>query len=128
ADRHDSVDLITGAWTTDALSLEPTMDGVEVVVVVNGRAMRAAPRHVGGKAAVGDGGVVLVPALLQVGHELGDDRGRGGHVAACRQYRPRRLDVDRVCRHRRLPSRRFPHVRARVTLLTATQPSYRDGG
>src|SRR5438876_941551 len=41
------------------------MDGVKLLVAVNGRTERATPEDIGGKVPVGEIGVVLVPAGLE---------------------------------------------------------------
>ena len=78
------IDLISAVRATDALLLEPKVDGKQCVEVVDGRSVWAAPGHVAGEAAIGDGGVTAVPCFLQVGDERGDNSGGGVEVTVYR--------------------------------------------
>ena len=73
------------------------MDGEKIVEVVDGGAIGATPDHVSGETTVRNGGIMTIPPCLEIGHEVRDDRGRGGAVASRREHGARCRVIDPVC-------------------------------
>src|SRR5438876_398811 len=66
--------LVAGSPAAGALLLEPGMNRVQLVIAVDSGAVGAAPCHVSREVTIADGGVALVPSLLQLADERSDRR------------------------------------------------------